>query len=169
DMLEHADRHDAVEAAVDLAVVHEMELRPPAQAALCRPLHRKLVLFSGEGHADHLGAASFRQIEPEPAPARADIEHAHAGLDAELGGEVALLGKLGLLERAVRRLEIGTGILPVTVEEKIVDAPVDVVMMRHMPAGEADGIALMKSAQRPANLQRDLHPGGRRDYRRIAE
>ena len=32
------------------------------------------------------------EIEPEPAPAGADVEHALAGLDRELGREVALLG-----------------------------------------------------------------------------
>ena len=36
DMLEHADRDDAVEAALDLAVVHELELRPAAQARPAR-------------------------------------------------------------------------------------------------------------------------------------
>ena len=48
-------------------------------------------------HVGELG-----EIEAEPAPAGADVEHALAGLDGELGGEVALLGELRLFERRVR-------------------------------------------------------------------
>ena len=76
-------------------------------------------------------SACLGEIEAEPAPARADIEHALAGLDGELGGEVALLGELGLLQVAPWR-EIGAGILPVAIEEEVVDGAVDVVVVRHV-------------------------------------
>jgi hypothetical protein len=127
------------------------------------------MLLLRQGDADDLGAAGFCQIKRKAAPAGADIEHPHAGLDGELRGEVALLGVLGVLERAVRRLEIGAGILPVAIEEELVDAPVDVVVMRHVAAGEANRVALVQPAQRHANLERDLHPEGRFDRRCIAE
>src|SRR6187397_2789797 len=74
DMLEHSDRDDAVEGAVNLAVVHQPELGPAAEAALGRPLHRQRMLLLRQRHADDLGAADLSQIERKPAPARADIE-----------------------------------------------------------------------------------------------
>ena len=45
DMLEHADRHDAVETAVDIAIVDQPERRISASAALQRPVLRALVLL----------------------------------------------------------------------------------------------------------------------------
>ena len=71
------------------------------------------------------------EIEAEPAPARADVEHALSRLDGELGGEVALLGELRLLEVGALR-EVGAGILPVAIEEEVVDGAVDVVVVRHV-------------------------------------
>ena len=97
----------------EMAIVEQAEIDPVGDAALMRPLVRELVLLFRQRDADDLARRSFREIKPEPAPARADVEDAHAGPDVELGGEVALLGKLRLLERGLRRLEIGAGILPV--------------------------------------------------------
>ena len=45
------------------------------------------------------------EIEREPAPAAADVEHAHARLEVELGGDVRLLVELRLLQ-AVGRVAI---------------------------------------------------------------
>ena len=60
--------------------------------------------------ARDLGVAGPREIERETAPAAADVENAMAGLDEQLGGYVALLGELALIQRLLRRLEIGAGI-----------------------------------------------------------
>jgi len=51
------------------------------------------------------GAAHFRQIKAETAPARTGVEHAVAGPGQQLGGEMPFLGELGFVEcqgRAVR-------------------------------------------------------------------
>jgi hypothetical protein len=82
---------------------------------------------------------------------------------------VALLGLLGVFERAVRRLEIGAGILPVAVEEELVDPAVDVVVMRHVAACKANRVALVQTAERDAKLKRELHAGGRLDGGCIGE
>ena len=72
----------------------------------------------------HLG-----EIEAEPAPAGTDIEHAVARPDQELGRQMALLGELGVVERRIRRVEIGAAILPVGIEEQRVEPAVEIVMV----------------------------------------
>ena len=99
DVLEHADRDDAVEAALDLAVVLELEAHGAARA-LSAPRARCEILSCSLLSVTPVTSqpADLGQIEAEPAPARADVEHALARLDGELGGEVALLGELRLLQ-----------------------------------------------------------------------
>ncbi len=76
DMLEHADRHDAVERSRHVAIVLQIETRARAQALFGRALIGDGVLFLRQRHAGHVGAGQFREIEPEPAPAAADVENA---------------------------------------------------------------------------------------------
>ncbi len=52
-----------------------------------------------------------------------------AGLEGELGGDVALLGELGLGEAGHAFLEVGAGILQVVVEEEGIEAAVEVVVV----------------------------------------
>ena len=52
-----------------------------------------------------------------------------AAPDQELGGEVTLLGELGIVESGVRGLEIGAAILLVGVEEEGIEPTVEIVMM----------------------------------------
>ena len=130
DMLEHPDRHDPVERTGNVAVVAEQEFRLMAQLFLPGAGVRDLQLLGRERNAGNIGAGHLGQIEPKAAPARADVEHAVAAPDSELGGEVALLGQLGIIERGIRRLEIGAAILLVGVEEERIEPPVEVIMMR---------------------------------------
>src|SRR6202040_372192 len=71
----------------------------------------------------------FGEVKGKAAPARADVEHAISGREQELGGDVTLLGELRVVERLVRRFEIGAAVLPVGIEEERVEARVEVVMM----------------------------------------
>ena len=74
-------------------------------------------------------------------------EHALARRDGELGGQVALLGELRLLEIGAVG-EVAAGILPVAIEEEIVDGAVDVVVMRHVALCAARRIELQQAARR---------------------
>ena len=149
-MLEHADRDDAVELLVEIAVVEEAELGVTGDAALGGALGRELVLLLREGDAGDAGAAGLGQVEAEAAPARADVEHLHAGLDVELRRQVALLGELGILEGGLLVLEIGAGILPVAVEEEIVEGAREIVVVGDIGLGLAHGIVLVDALQPPA-------------------
>jgi hypothetical protein len=114
-----------------LAVVLELEAGGAREALSGRALLRDLELLVAERHAGDIALGDLGEVEPEPAPAGADIEHPLARRDGELGGEVALLGELRLFQaRALR--EVGTGILPVAIQEEVVDGAVDVVVMRHV-------------------------------------
>ena len=120
-MLEHADRDDAVVAARLLAVVEQLEAHAVGHAALQGAAARDGVLFLGEGDAGHVDAELLAEEQAHAAPARADVQHLLAGLQQHLGGDVLLLVELGLLERLLAGLEVGAGILPVAVEEEVVE------------------------------------------------
>ena len=77
---------------------------------------------------------------------------------------MALLGKLGILERAVVGLEIGAGILPVAVEEEIVELAREIVVMGDVVLGLADRIVLVDALQHLAKAigrLRDFRQGMR--------
>ena len=77
-MLEHPDRHDPVERTGDVAVVAEQEFFLMARFFSPARGVRDLQLLGRERNAGHIGAGHLGQIEPEPAQARADVEHAVA-------------------------------------------------------------------------------------------
>ena len=120
-MLEHADRDDAVVAARLLAVVEQLEAHAVGHAALERAPARDGVLLLGQGDARHVDAELAGEEQAHAAPARADVEDLLAGLQQQLGGDVLLLVVLRLLQRLVAGHEVGAGILPVAVEEEVVE------------------------------------------------
>ena len=147
DMLEHADRHDAVETLGNVAVVLDLEMHMVVEALGLRALGRDRMLFGRERHAEHLGLEGLGEVEPEPAPARADVEHALARLHLQLGGDMALLGGLRLLERHVGPFEIGAGILHVVVEEELVELAREIVVALDVALGAAGRVHLMQAAE----------------------
>ncbi len=69
DMLEHADRHDAVERTWDVAIVLKQELGRLRQILLGGAGIRRLQLFCRERDAGDVSAGHFRQIQAKAAPA----------------------------------------------------------------------------------------------------
>ena len=79
------------------------------------------MLFFGEGYAEDADAIVARQGEAEAAPATADLEHLHIRLKQELARNVVFLGLLRLFQRQIGPGEIGARVLPVVVEEQVVE------------------------------------------------
>ena len=152
DMLEHADRDDAIVAAVLLAIVEQLEAHPVGDAAFQGSAARHGVLLLGERDAGHVDAVLLAQEQAQPAPARADVEHLLAGLKQHLGRNVLLLEELRLLERLVAVLEVGAGVLPVAIEEEVVELVLEIVVVGHVALSPADRIVLLQQPE-PA-LQR---------------
>src|SRR4029077_5273790 len=161
DMLEHADRHDAVEAAVDVAIILKPEAGIARQAALERPVLGALILLLRQRDAGHLGVGNFREIERQTAPAATDVEHLGAGRDAQLRRQMALLGQLRVVERLVARFEIGAAILLVAVEEEPVQPAVEVVVMGDVVAGAGSWIELLQATEQIAHEPRQQGPDWR--------
>ena len=105
---------------------------PPT--ARMRTVGSDTVLFGRQRHALHVDIEGLGEVKAEPAPAGADVEHGLAGLQPELGGDMALLGGLRLVERHVRLLEIGAGILHVLVEEEPVEVTRQIIVTLHVAA-----------------------------------
>src|SRR6185437_17034784 len=78
DMLEHADRDDAIELALDVAVVLQQELGCAAKPAFGSTDVRGLPLLDRQRYAGDIGAQGLGEIETKAAPATSDIEHAMA-------------------------------------------------------------------------------------------
>jgi hypothetical protein len=86
----------------------------------------------------------LREIEREPAPAAADVEHARPRRESQLGGEVTLLGELGVVERGRGRLEIAAAVLAVGVEKQRIELLVEIIVMRDVALGAAAQIELLE-------------------------
>jgi hypothetical protein len=59
---------------------------------------------------------------------------------------VALLGKLGVVERLIRRLEVAAAVLPVGVEEQGIELAVEIVVMRDVAPRPRPRIELHQAA-----------------------
>ena len=147
---------------VDVAIIQQAERRILGAAALERPILRALELFLRQGDAGDPRAGDFGEIERQPAPAAADIEHRGAGLDAQFGREMPLLGELRVIKRRVRGFEIGAAILLVAVEEKRIEPAVEIVMVRHVVARAGPQVQLLQAAKQVAHQPRQ-RPIRRRD------
>ena len=97
--------------------------------ALRRAAARSGELLRRERDRGDAGFAYFGEVHGEPTPAAADVEHAVAALDQELGRQVPLLGDLGVVEGLVGRLEISAAILAVGVEEQRIELAVEIVVV----------------------------------------
>jgi hypothetical protein len=137
DVLEHSDRDDAVEGPARASVVLEPELDEARQPLLGRTLARDLVLLGAERHARDMDAVVAGKEQRHAAEAAADVEHALAGLQIELHGDVALLGFLCLVQRQVVAGIVRARVLQVLIEEAAVEVGSKVVVMVHVAARPA--------------------------------
>ena len=148
-MLEHADGDDAIKTARHLAIVGQLE---------GDALHRRVggsfaridELLPRKGPPQPLGGAGTRERPCHPAPAGADVEHGVPRLKAKLGDDVPRLRPLRLFQARALMLEIGTGIVPVPIEEQLVEPSVQVVVMRDVALRAGGQVAQSKAAQRRA-------------------
>ena len=166
-MLEHADRYDAVESALDVAVILQLELRVAARPFSAARSLAMCVLLLRQRDAGHVGAGDFREVKPEAAPAAADVEDAQGALALrqQFGGEMPLLGELGVVERLLGTFEIAAAVLPVGVEEQRVKPSIEIVVMSDVLPRASTRIELLQAAVKIA--QQPLRPRPMRDRRNV--
>src|SRR5260370_40555198 len=111
DMLEHADRDNAVEGAGYVAIVERLEGGGAFQLAFPGALARDCELLLRKRDAGDPGVADLRGIERKPAPAAADVKKPMSVFEEQLCGEVPLLDELGVVEAVLRSSEIGAAVL----------------------------------------------------------
>ena len=150
-MFEHADRNDAVEGFTDVAIVLQPEFNPIGQPRVIGaiPRHRELLL--GKGDAGDFGSGDACEIERHAAKPAADVERRRAILRQELGGDVTLLRRLGVVERLAGVFEIGAAVLAVRIEEEIVEARVEVIVAGDVAPRAPPVIALVEAAKGDAS------------------
>ena len=162
-MLEHADRNDAVEAAVDVAIVDQPEGRILGPAALECPVLGALELLLRQRDPSDLRAGDFGEIERKATPAASDIQHRGAGFDPQFGCEMPLLGELRVIKRHIRRFKISAAILLIAVEKQRIEPAVEVVVVCHVVAGAGPQVQLLQAAEQIAHQprQRPIRRGDR--------
>ena len=134
-VFEHANRNDPVEPLVDVSIVLQQKSGVLAQSPLRGSLISNRMLFFGQRYAGNIGSPDFCKIESETAPAASDVEYALIAVNSELRRDMPLLGKLRIVERGVRRFEVGAAVLPIGIQEKGVETAVEVVVMRDVATG----------------------------------
>src|SRR5689334_19032435 len=89
------------------------------------------LLVLREGNAGDISPCHLGQIKGQAAPAGANIQHAQSGtIELQLGSDMALLGSLSLFQCVVRFGKIGTGILPVRIQEQTIEPVREIVVVR---------------------------------------
>lgn len=129
DVLEHPDARDAVELAVDLAVVLQPDLDPVFQPGGLHARGCQVELVLRQRDAEALRAELLRGAQHERAPAAADVEQALAGLKPDLGEDVVDLLDLRGGEILVAVLEVRARVHHVLVEPQLVELVRDVVVI----------------------------------------
>ncbi|MNZ41380.1 hypothetical protein D3C78_589280 [compost metagenome] len=104
DRLDHLDRHQLVELAVELAIVLEQQGDAIFQAHLGDALRGVGVLLARQGGGGHPAAVVAGRVQRHAAPAGADLQQVVGGLEVELLADALQLVELRLLE-AVGRIE----------------------------------------------------------------
>ncbi len=97
DRLDHLDRDDVIIAALDVAIVAELQVDAVGQPGPLQPRTRVFELLPGDRHAGHPHAATRRDLG-EATPAAADLQDAVALTGAQLGEDALVLRDLGCFE-----------------------------------------------------------------------
>ena len=159
DGFEHLDGNDFVEAARDIAVVLDADLRVVADALADEAFAAVVVLGLREGEGGDLAAVFLHRVTGEAAPARADFKDVVSGLEAERAAERLILCGLrildGLLGRGPDAARIGHGF----VEPEFVKVVPEVVVVGDVLAAALAGIASERVLEAIAESQ-EVQRGG---------
>ena len=86
------------------------------------------------------------RAQARPSRSRCRVRGGRRPLSKKLGGEMALLGELGVVERLVGGLEIGAAVLPVGVEKERIEPAVQIVVVRDIAPRPRRQVELLQPA-----------------------
>ena len=135
DRLEHLDRDDRVEGALDVAVVAQLDIDQVVQPGRADPLPGQLELLLRDRDRRDPTAQLAGCVQREAAPPGADLQDVLAGAQAGVGGHPAVLVALGSASDWSGRLEDGAGVGQRLVEEQPVEVVAQVVVGRDVARG----------------------------------
>ena len=159
DMLEHADRDDPVERPLDVAIVLQTE--PGAVVEACVP--RALL---GDARAAPptsvtpvtRAPAVWRRYSPMPPNPQPMSSALWRSSISSLAAMWRFLASCASSRRLARALEIGAGILPVGVQEQVVEPVIEIVVAGDVAPGATPVVALVVVAQRDRGFSRASRP-----------
>ena len=148
DRLEHLDRGDLREAALDRPVVLLQDLGSAGQAGRGDPLSGELRLRRRDGHSGHPRAVFAGGDEREAAPAAADLEDVVARAEAKLVADPAELPQLCLLQGVALLLEDRAGVRHRLVEKEAEELVAEVVVVLDVAACEQRVLPVVQARAR---------------------
>ncbi|KAI1692169.1 hypothetical protein Ddc_23783 [Ditylenchus destructor] len=154
--LDHLDGDNAVELALDIAIVLQPQVDAIRDAPAGRALAREGELLGRQRHADDRHAAS-RHLGRQRAPAAADLQHALARPQVQQRQDAIESARLGFLQRqrlpamTVRRIE-RAGVQHAVVQPAAVEVVAQVVMRGDVVPAAAPGVGIgaMQQPGQPA-------------------
>src|SRR5262249_47746915 len=109
-VLEHANRDDAIIPAVLFAIVEQLERYLLAEARGSHPIHGNAPLLLRKGQADNLDIPCLSEVQGQSAKTGSDVEDTHAGLEQQLLCNPLLLVGLRVLQTLVFARKVGARI-----------------------------------------------------------
>src|SRR5262245_23838211 len=140
DVLEHADRHERVVGADQVAIVVVDELDPVAQPFGPCPIACPRDLLGRHVAGAHRDAMASRDVQRQRTPAAAGFDDSLAGTEAQLPRDVLHLRDLGLFERRGLGREVRAGVDHFAVEPEPVEIVAQVVVMMGVDARAGRGV-----------------------------
>src|SRR5436190_22043219 len=89
-VLEHADRNNAIISPAFFAIVEQLERHLFLDPSSSCPVLRNAPLFLRQSEADDLHSKQSSEVQRQAAKSRADVEDAHARPEQQLCGDTLL-------------------------------------------------------------------------------
>lgn len=148
DMLEHPHGNDPVIESRFPAVIAEEEADLLRKTFVPGPKVRVLQLFLREGDSRDFNTMLLCQGQSKSSPPRTDIKNLLPRMEQKLGGEMAFFQFLAFLKCFIPSSEIAAGVLPVLIEEEVIEMARKVIMPCDVAPGAGRGVDLEEASEK---------------------
>jgi hypothetical protein len=116
-VLEHANRNDAIISTGLLAIVEQLERYLVGEACSSRPILGHSPLLLGQSESDDLDIPRLSEVQRQTAKAGANVEDTHAGREQQFCRNPLLFVRLCILQALFLAREVSARILQVVIEK----------------------------------------------------
>ena len=162
DVLEHANRHDAVKLLIELAIIPQLKLDTITDTGSLGAFYGKRVLLFRKRDAEDVNILHLREIDRKTTPPAADIEELLAWAQTQLRSNQPAFGPLRRFKCVVVILEVGARVEQAIVQKQAIKLIPDIVVVSDVLLRPANGVGLLEALE----LSRDGRDGPMKRARR---